>query len=97
MASASYSRPTRVGFEALKSRIVAPVARTTSIACVNRFWDRRQFVRPENMPWILFDSRRTAASANHCRQIDYSSVSWPPNAKGRPWQDAQADPQTRQV
>ena len=69
MASASYSRPTRVGFEALKSRIVAPVARTSSIACVNRFWERRQFVRSENMPWILFDRRRTAASANPWRQL----------------------------
>src|SRR5215471_3722440 len=49
MASESYRNPTRVGFEAVRSRSLTPLARTSSTDCVNRFCVRRQFVRSENM------------------------------------------------
>src|SRR5271163_3855118 len=49
MAASSYRRPARVGFETVKSRIFAPLARAASRASVSRLRVSFQFVRSENI------------------------------------------------
>jgi hypothetical protein len=68
MAAESYSSPARVGFATVKSNILAPVARTSSTACVKRFNPSFQFVRFENvgfknMTWILCDRQEKGRNA----------------------------------
>src|SRR5271166_2405163 len=49
MAASSYRRPTRVGFETVRSRTLAPLALAASSASVRRLRVSFQFVRSENI------------------------------------------------
>jgi len=49
------------------------------------------------MPLDSIRSQENCGERKSLQAIDYCAVSLPPNAKGRPWQDAQADPQILQV